>query len=89
MLLFTNFLVIALALFLALVVAASAANLHGQQIGDPMPNSEWRTTMGPDMAANEPSAAVGPLQPLAQRVAVFGQPLRTEQHLVHDHRKRA
>ena len=90
-LLFTNFLVIALALFLALVVAASAANLHGQQAGDGAPSSEWRTTLGPDTYDADRPPVVGPQQPQALRVVVLGQPLRPEQEpqLVVDRRKRA
>jgi hypothetical protein len=93
----TNFLVIALALFLALVVAAAAANVHGMQRGDLSVNSEFRTTLGPDMPDLEedeptvqPAGQAARLQPASAKVVVLGQPLRPEQppQLVRDHQRR-
>ena len=91
MLILTNFIVIALALFFALVVAACAANGQGQPLGDSLLNSEWRTTLGPNTADADGPPVNQPKPPHTRRVAVLGQPLKLEQGpmLVHDTRKRA
>ncbi len=94
MLILTNVLVIALALFLALVVAASAANLHGLARGDGLPMGEFRhsgtgpqedpdeglASTQPPMAAAEADIRVP--QPVGERkprVRVLGQPLKLAQ----------
>lgn len=105
MLILTNFLVIALALFLALVVAASAANLHGLARGDSLPLGEFgNSKAGPQEVPDEGLASTQPpsgvdvdilvTQPMGERrprVRVLGQPLKLAQEprLVSDSRKRA